>query len=116
MKRLGFRKITPKCALAAIGILGLANCAVGPEYRQPDIDMPKAYSSRAALPENSGKEDYEALAQWWTHLGDPALTRLIETAVAGQLKRPKSARRKPKPTPGSICREVWGTNPWRSAG
>jgi NodT family efflux transporter outer membrane factor (OMF) lipoprotein len=68
-------------------VLLLAFCAgcmaVGPDYKPVEVKMP------AELPSIEGQEDSakqvadpEMLAQWWTTLGDPVLSSLIERAVS----------------------------------
>ena len=61
-----------------------AGCtAVGPDYKPVEVKMP------AELPSVEGAEgstkqvaDPEMLAQWWTTLGDPVLSNLIDRAVS----------------------------------
>ncbi|BBD96934.1 RND transporter [Sphingobium amiense] len=62
----------------------LAGCAAGPDYRAPQagtLGVPDAYYSGANGPAPSEAE----LAQWWTRLGDPALSALVDAAVANNL-------------------------------
>ena len=61
--------------------LGLAGCAVGPDYRTPQIDVPGQWSSTGAETVPAAPQ----LADWWQRLRDPALDRLVEEAVAGNL-------------------------------
>mgnify|MGYP000005757437 CR=1 FL=1 len=61
----------------------LSACAAGPDYRAPQpaaLGVPAAYSQGegAAL-------DPADLAQWWTRLNDPALSALIDQAIANNL-------------------------------
>ncbi len=59
------------CAVA------LAGCAMGPDYRRPELTVPDAYRSAetAASP--------EALdTQWWKQFDDPALDALVAEAIA----------------------------------
>ena len=58
----------------------LAACAVGPEYRVPEINTGKGWSQPAA-PVMLDQE----LATWWRSLGDPMLDRLIKMALAQNL-------------------------------
>jgi outer membrane protein, multidrug efflux system len=62
-------------ALAA----SLCSCAVGPDYRRPDIDVPASY--------RIGEPAAQALADtaWWDGFGDPALSALVREALAGNL-------------------------------
>jgi outer membrane protein TolC len=67
--------------MAIVSVL-LTSCAVGPDYKKPDIDMPGAYHKQQTVSEDATTDDFKALAKWWTHLDDPLLTRLIDAAVA----------------------------------
>lgn len=63
--------------------LALSACAAGPDYRAPApavLGVPAAYSqgSTAAIDETD-------LANWWTRLNDPALSSLIDQAIANNL-------------------------------
>lgn len=64
--------------------LALSACAAGPDYRAPQpaaLSVPAAYygqTGSAALSETD-------LASWWTRLNDPALSMLIDQAVARNL-------------------------------
>ncbi|KAA5602688.1 efflux transporter outer membrane subunit [Blastochloris sulfoviridis] len=64
--------------------LGLAGCAVGPDYRTPLLDLPQQYGSAKKRPaaQPAPKSD---LTRWWQGLRDPILTALIDEAVAGNL-------------------------------
>jgi len=62
----------------------LSGCAAGPDYRAPQpgtLGVPNAYYSAANGPAPSDAE----LATWWTRLGDPALSTLVDAAVANNL-------------------------------
>lgn len=65
--------------------LVLTGCKVGPDYVAPETPIPQTWHS----PLDNGLVDAEAdpqgLASWWTTLDDPALSGLIERAVAGNL-------------------------------
>jgi outer membrane protein, multidrug efflux system len=63
--------------------LALSACASGPNYKAPPtatLGVPAAYSQGGNAP-----VDQAALATWWTRLNDPALTGLIDQAVASNL-------------------------------
>lgn len=63
--------------------LALSACAAGPDYRAP---APAALGVPATYGEGSGAPISEAgLANWWTRLNDPALSSLIDRAVANNL-------------------------------
>src|SRR5258707_966537 len=60
-------------ALALLAML-LTGCAVGPDYKRPDVDLPKDYGvAQAPTP---------AAERWWSVFGDPTLERLIDEALA----------------------------------
>jgi len=85
-------------------VLGLTACAVGPDYRVPEMATPERWNALPAadageLPAASGSEDAGSsgldlqvpdqdasgsadLAQWWIGLGDPMLNELIDRALA----------------------------------
>lgn len=71
------------CALlvAAPMLLGLAGCAVGPDYRMPGVALASHHANAAgARPIRPGE-----LADWWKRLADPTLDALIEEAIAANL-------------------------------
>jgi NodT family efflux transporter outer membrane factor (OMF) lipoprotein len=68
---------------AALILLLFSGCAVGPDFAPPDKPVPEAWH---ALSKNGLTRDHsikEELADWWLILDDPALTNLVESAVAG---------------------------------
>jgi multidrug efflux system outer membrane protein len=61
----------------------VAGCAAGPDYRPAapsQLGVPDAYIQGAGQPLSP-----EAMANWWTQLGDPALDALIDRAIAANL-------------------------------
>ena len=62
--------------LAMVLGAGLATgCAMGPDYRRPELPVPDAFSS--APPQADGSLD----AAWWQSFDDPVLTALVEEAL-----------------------------------
>src|SRR5690554_4061126 len=57
----------------------LAGCAVGPDYRAPELAVPGAFA--AAQPAQH-EDPAEALAAWWARFGDPRLEALVARALA----------------------------------
>lgn len=61
------------CRIAVAGVMMLcAGCAVGPDYRRPEIPVPAAWS----------KEGYDGIvikpadmARWWEAFNDPEIGR-----------------------------------------
>ncbi len=74
------KRVTALCCV----LLCSAGCMVGPSYVAPKISPPTQWRSELAGGLSSA-ESPEALAQWWSTLGDPLLTQLIERAVANNL-------------------------------
>ena len=69
---------SPLLALLIIAIafaaMLLAGCTVGPDYKRPDLDLPKEYGvAQASVP---------APERWWTVFNDPALDRMVDEALA----------------------------------
>jgi NodT family efflux transporter outer membrane factor (OMF) lipoprotein len=73
------------CLLAAVG---LAGCAVGPDYKETAPHVPERWLAAEAMPlEASAAKTAGAktLKRWWQSFGDPELDRLMEQALAGNL-------------------------------
>ncbi|MEW6265158.1 MAG: efflux transporter outer membrane subunit [Thermodesulfobacteriota bacterium] len=83
------KRITSALIAALAGMVLLAGCAVGPDYRFPDQPMPGQWKGPAAA-DKTGAVDPQALAEWWKSLNDPVLTRLVERAVADNLDLKKA--------------------------
>jgi multidrug efflux system outer membrane protein len=64
-------------AIVIFCIAGIAGCAIGPDYRRPELDVPKAYRY-----EPQEAKDIINTA-WWAQFQDPVLDRLIAEALAG---------------------------------
>jgi len=66
-----------------LGAVALAGCAVGPDYAPPDPCAPQVWHAPLQEGVTAGPSNPAVLASWWTTLGDPTLSSLIERAVAG---------------------------------
>jgi NodT family efflux transporter outer membrane factor (OMF) lipoprotein len=67
---------------SAITMLTLSACAVGPDYRRPETDVPAAWA--ATIPwREATPEDAERKGSWWTGFEDPELDTLVTQALAG---------------------------------
>lgn len=62
---------------ALLGAVLLAGCAVGPDYRRPEVELPAAWKDEAA-PANRAAAAGE---RWWSLYGDPVLERLVDEAL-----------------------------------
>jgi multidrug efflux system outer membrane protein len=58
--------------------LALGACAVGPNYREPQMDVADEFGAAGLLTPEQG----EIERQWWRQFGDPLLDELVEAAVA----------------------------------
>ncbi len=68
-------------AITALSALLLAACAVGPDYREPPpVDTGSGWTQPA-----DAEGTQVDLSAWWTSLGDPALDRLVSTALSDNL-------------------------------
>lgn len=63
----------------------LAGCAVGPDYRTPEVSAPAAWHSAMKGGLKPISPEAAQLARWWNGLDDPQLSRLIEEAAANNL-------------------------------
>jgi NodT family efflux transporter outer membrane factor (OMF) lipoprotein len=67
--------------LAVVLILA-GGCTVGPDYEEPELEVPDAWENAAAA---DIADSSNVLTEWWTSLGDTLLTALIEEADDGNL-------------------------------
>jgi NodT family efflux transporter outer membrane factor (OMF) lipoprotein len=74
------RKLLP----SAVGIVLLAGCTVGPDYKGPSPLPPPAQPGAAFVRGSEAvSPNQPVLAQWWLSLGDPVLNTLEARALAG---------------------------------
>ncbi len=85
----------PALALACVW---LAGCAVGPDYRAPELALQPAWES----PADMFDADLDPPAAWWEGFDDPHLTMLVEQALlhnfdlevaAARVREARAARR-----------------------
>ena len=62
----------------AVLLLFAAGCAVGPDYKRPDLAAPPAWQEGGQRGVDTRTAD---MAQWWTAFKDPLLDSLVERAV-----------------------------------
>jgi multidrug efflux system outer membrane protein len=72
------RRMTDLLALGSMLIV-IAGCAVGPDYRRPEMSAPAAFRGETGPAEATSLADLP----WWEVFSDPALKRLIQEALAG---------------------------------
>ena len=66
-------------AAAAIAILAVAGCTVGPNYQAPAVPLDPAFVNATAGPAQAPGAD---IAAFWHGFGDPLLSLLVEHALA----------------------------------
>lgn len=64
-----------KIVWLALACVWLAGCAVGPDFKEPEMGAPEAFRT-PAMPATSADD-----LKWWELFDDPMLTTLIETAL-----------------------------------
>jgi len=69
-------------AMAAVGIVGVGGCAVGPNYHPPATHAPVAWSSPVT---NGLADNSSATSSWWTSFNDAELDSLIQRAAQSNL-------------------------------
>lgn len=80
---------------AAATALMLAACTVGPDYREPQIDVPQNFTSPSSLESAKRPKSKPSLptasappvdlARWWKGLNDPQLDSLVSRAIEANL-------------------------------
>ncbi len=87
----GSSSIGPRWALVSAPALSLllGACAVGPDYREP----PPVHAGAGWTQSADGAPAQLDLSAWWTSLGDPALDRLVATALSDNLDLRRSEAR-----------------------
>jgi len=78
----GRTRLARSIALACL----LGGCAVGPDYRQPNLALPDQYLQVKQPPAKSADSAGSSVAEissWWHALHDPELDSLIERALKG---------------------------------
>ncbi len=72
---------TLRTVSALFATLALAACAVGPDYKQPDVAAPATYPHADLLAARAASTPMPPLDQWWTGFDDPVLTKIVQRAL-----------------------------------
>ncbi len=67
--------------IAALALLALAGCTIGPNYARPDLEVPLAFKEGAPW-KAAAPQDQLPRGKWWQIYGDPVLDELEEQAAA----------------------------------
>ena len=73
--------------LSTLGLAaGLAGCAVGPDYRMPDIAVPDSFLPPVVqIAQKITRNPGAYLIEWWKSLRDPELDSLVDRAIESNL-------------------------------
>ena len=74
--------LPPLALLLSVGLL--TGCAVGPDYRSPEIDVSSRFLGQEGVAHRDVKSKAD-LRAWWTGFDDPLLTRFISLALEQNL-------------------------------
>jgi multidrug efflux system outer membrane protein len=59
----------------------IASCAVGPDFKKPDVETPEEYRNDQSLQVDTVLTDSLINLQWWKLFGDPILDTIVEIAI-----------------------------------
>lgn len=82
--------IRPLALLMSASVM--AGCAVGPDYRKPDITLADQFIGQTQL-ENRSAVSNATLAAWWDGFGDPQLSRFVLLALEQNLDMAQASAR-----------------------
>lgn len=68
-----------RIAILSLAAMAFAGCAVGPDYRRPEVESPPSWRVADKMADNV------ADTAWWGQFGDPVLDNLIRTALRENL-------------------------------
>ena len=86
MRGTKFKRL--KRSVAALVALGLASCAVGPRYEQPQTLLPESFDQRP-----DGQESQQNQNLLWSAFSDTALSRLLDQAQENNLSIAQASAR-----------------------
>jgi NodT family efflux transporter outer membrane factor (OMF) lipoprotein len=82
-----------KRTLLMIAVASLTTaCAVGPDYKRPDLKMPGRYLAQTALEQRHARASADLMV-WWEGFGDPQLTRFVTLALKQNLELAQASAR-----------------------
>lgn len=70
----------------------VAGCAVGPDYRKPDVALPDHYLGQVQVEKRNAISNAD-LATWWDGFGDPQLSRYVLLALEQNLDMAQASAR-----------------------
>jgi NodT family efflux transporter outer membrane factor (OMF) lipoprotein len=82
--------IRPLALLISASVV--AGCAVGPDYRKPDVTLADQFIGKSQLETRSAVSN-ATLAAWWDGFGDPQLSRFVALALEQNLDMAQASAR-----------------------
>lgn len=82
----------PRSLALLLGLGVLTGCAVGPDYRVPEIALPSAFLGQPGVDQRPARQQAD-LAVWWAAFDDPLLTRFVSLALEQNLDIAQAAAR-----------------------
>ena len=82
----------PHPIVLLLSISVLTGCAVGPDYRPPEIELSSAFLGKEGVDHRQVQHQAD-LQVWWTAFGDPLLTHFISMALEQNLDIAQAAAR-----------------------
>ena len=76
------KQTSPSRAVRVLLAALIGGCAVGPDFKRPEITVPAAWHARS---DPQVQTQVAADALWWKAFNDPTLDRLIELATRQNL-------------------------------
>ena len=76
--------------LLCVGVI--TGCAVGPDYRSPEIALPSTFIGQADVEHRSVQHKAD-LSAWWAAFDDPLLTHFVSLALEQNLDIAQAAAR-----------------------
>jgi multidrug efflux system outer membrane protein len=76
--------MSPMRALsAALVLLSLSGCLLGPDYKRPEIELPKGFNTGDVVTPALSSTPMASVTvkqDWWTQFGDQTLNQLVDRA------------------------------------
>ncbi|WP_395068022.1 efflux transporter outer membrane subunit [Paraburkholderia silvatlantica] len=69
-----------RCA-AALTLVWLAGCAIGPDYSKPAVEIPATFKEGVNWQRAQANPQAALSSSWWTVYDDPTLTQLVEQSL-----------------------------------
>ncbi len=74
-------------------LLGLVSCAVGPDFREPEVALPRSFSKDGMIWKRQSPRELPDSGAWWKVYRDSALSSLVERSLANNQQLEAAAAR-----------------------